>query len=93
MVAYSFKRRFVEPMLWGRKDGTIRLPRDGASRHCGEFREMRASYFPNGTALPASTLLQISRLRQSDLTGGGRGDCGDPTALSDATKPVASGSD
>ena len=38
MVAYSFKRRFVEPMLWGRKDGTIRLPRDGASRHCGGFR-------------------------------------------------------
>lgn len=27
MVAYSFKRRFVEPMLWGRKDGTIRSPR------------------------------------------------------------------
>jgi 2-iminobutanoate/2-iminopropanoate deaminase len=27
-----------------------------------EFREVRGSYFPNKTALPASTLLQISRL-------------------------------
>ena len=27
-----------------------------------EFREVRASYFPNKAALPASTLLQISRL-------------------------------
>ena len=27
-----------------------------------EFREVRASYFPNKEALPASTLLQISRL-------------------------------
>jgi enamine deaminase RidA (YjgF/YER057c/UK114 family) len=26
------------------------------------FREVRASYFPNKAALPASTLLQISRL-------------------------------
>ena len=29
------------------------------------FREVRASYFPNKTALPASTLLQISRLANS----------------------------
>jgi enamine deaminase RidA (YjgF/YER057c/UK114 family) len=27
-----------------------------------EFREVRGSYFPNKDALPASTLLQISRL-------------------------------
>jgi 2-iminobutanoate/2-iminopropanoate deaminase len=27
-----------------------------------EFREVRSSYFPNKEALPASTLLQISRL-------------------------------
>jgi enamine deaminase RidA (YjgF/YER057c/UK114 family) len=27
-----------------------------------EFREVRGSYFPNKAALPASTLLQISRL-------------------------------
>ena len=26
------------------------------------FREVRASYFPNKAALPASTLLQVSRL-------------------------------
>jgi enamine deaminase RidA (YjgF/YER057c/UK114 family) len=29
------------------------------------FREVRASYFPNKAALPASTLLQISRLASS----------------------------
>src|SRR5712692_6024630 len=29
------------------------------------FREVRASYFPNKAALPASTLLQISRLANS----------------------------
>jgi enamine deaminase RidA (YjgF/YER057c/UK114 family) len=29
------------------------------------FREVRASYFPNKTALPASTLLQIPRLANS----------------------------
>ena len=33
------------------------LEADGA-----EFREVRGSYFPNKAALPASTLLQISRL-------------------------------
>ncbi len=27
MVAYSFKPRFVDPILWGRKDGTIRAER------------------------------------------------------------------
>ena len=27
-----------------------------------EFREVRSSYFPNKNALPASTLVQISRL-------------------------------
>ena len=31
----------------------------------GVFREVRASYFPNKAALPASTLLQISRLANS----------------------------
>jgi enamine deaminase RidA (YjgF/YER057c/UK114 family) len=30
--------------------------------HGAEFREVRGSYFPNKAALPASTLLQISRL-------------------------------
>jgi enamine deaminase RidA (YjgF/YER057c/UK114 family) len=30
--------------------------------HGPEFREVRGSYFPNKEALPASTLLQISRL-------------------------------
>lgn len=35
----------------------VDLERDGAI-----FREVRASYFPNKAALPASTLLQISRL-------------------------------
>ena len=30
--------------------------------NAAEFREVRASYFPNKAALPASTLLQISRL-------------------------------
>jgi enamine deaminase RidA (YjgF/YER057c/UK114 family) len=35
----------------------IDLERDGAI-----FREVRGSYFPNKEALPASTLLQVSRL-------------------------------
>ena len=35
----------------------VDLERDGAA-----FREVRASYFPNKAALPASTLLQVSRL-------------------------------
>jgi enamine deaminase RidA (YjgF/YER057c/UK114 family) len=30
--------------------------------NAAEFREVRASYFPNRSALPASTLLQVSRL-------------------------------
>jgi 2-iminobutanoate/2-iminopropanoate deaminase len=30
--------------------------------NAAEFREVRASYFPNKATLPASTLLQISRL-------------------------------
>ena len=30
--------------------------------HGAVYREVRASYFPNKAALPASTLLQISRL-------------------------------
>jgi 2-iminobutanoate/2-iminopropanoate deaminase len=32
-----------------------------------EFREVRSSYFPNKQALPASTLLQISRLANPDF--------------------------
>ncbi len=35
----------------------VDIERDGAA-----FREVRLSYFPNKDALPASTLLQISRL-------------------------------
>ena len=35
----------------------VDLERDGAT-----FREVRGSYFPNKAALPASTLLQVSRL-------------------------------
>jgi enamine deaminase RidA (YjgF/YER057c/UK114 family) len=35
----------------------VDLERDGAA-----FREVRASYFPNKAALPASTLLQVPRL-------------------------------
>ena len=30
--------------------------------NAAEFREVRASYFPNRSALPASTLLQVPRL-------------------------------
>jgi hypothetical protein len=33
MVAYSFKPQFVEPILWGRKDQTIRALRLGALGH------------------------------------------------------------
>jgi hypothetical protein len=33
MVAYSYKLRFADPMLDGIKDGTIRAPRQGKSRH------------------------------------------------------------
>lgn len=36
MVAYSFKRRFVEPMLWGRKDGTIRALRSHGHAEPGQ---------------------------------------------------------
>jgi enamine deaminase RidA (YjgF/YER057c/UK114 family) len=35
----------------------VDLEADGAA-----YREVRASYFPNKAALPASTLLQVSRL-------------------------------
>jgi enamine deaminase RidA (YjgF/YER057c/UK114 family) len=38
----------------------VDLERDGVV-----FREVRASYFPNKAALPASTLLQVSRLANS----------------------------
>lgn len=47
MLAYSFKARFVDPILSGRKPHTIRSPRQGRSRHArpGEvvqlYREMR----------------------------------------------------
>jgi enamine deaminase RidA (YjgF/YER057c/UK114 family) len=37
--------------------GEIPIEADGAV-----FREVRASYFPNKAALPARTLLQVSRL-------------------------------
>ncbi|MFC3227379.1 hypothetical protein ACFOGJ_09070 [Marinibaculum pumilum] len=33
MVAYSFQRQFVDPILSGRKQQTIRAPRIGRSRH------------------------------------------------------------
>src|SRR5262249_2971694 len=33
-------------------------------QNAAEYREVRASYFKNRAALPASTLLQISRLAQ-----------------------------
>ena len=33
MVAYSFQRQFVDPILSGRKRQTIRAPRAGRSRH------------------------------------------------------------
>jgi hypothetical protein len=40
-----------------------RLCAGGAQQcHGAVYREVRASYFPNKAALPASTLLQISRL-------------------------------
>lgn len=50
MVAYSYKPRFVQPIITGRKPGTIRAPRAGRSRHArpGEalqfYTGMRTKY-------------------------------------------------
>lgn len=41
MVAYSFKPRFVDPILWGRKDQTIRAPRNGTSQHAAVGQELQ----------------------------------------------------
>lgn len=43
MPAYSYKRRFVDPMLAGIKDGTIRAERRGRARHA-RAGDMIANY-------------------------------------------------
>ena len=48
-----------------------------------EFREVRSSYFPNKAPLPASTLLEISRLTSRNVP---------PGRARLATRPVPTGS-
>lgn len=77
MVAYSFKKRFVPPILSGIKGQTIRAPRKGRSRHArpGDtvqlYTAMRTLYCTLiGTAI-CQTTIPVT-LDFTDTDGGNR---------------------
>lgn len=73
MVAYSFKRRFVEPIRAGTKRQTIRMPRRGRSRHArvGELVQLYCGLRTSGCfkileADPICMKIKPLRLQISD---------------------------
>ena len=72
-VAEGFRAQAVQVMeniktalasVGGNFDNVVKLTSylTNMEANAAEFREVRASYFPNRSALPASTLLQVPRL-------------------------------
>jgi len=62
MVAYSFQRRFVEPILGGTKGGTIRAPRKAVFGGRGGPARYRAAV-SGGHALPGDEMQLYTGMR------------------------------
>lgn len=80
MVAYNFKKRFIEPIQAGTKRQTIRAPRDGRSRHArpGEevqlyfgLRSRQTQMILHGAVCTAVETVSLNFVRDSVLLSSG----------------------